>query len=139
MIPLVEEITSRKIYSISDEESVREGAKVMAEREIGLLLVTREGRYIGAITEVDIVRKVAAKGIDPAAVRVGAVMSSPLITIEADLSVVDAHDLMEMKKVRHLGVTRDGEMIGVVSVRDFLHPLKEKKGCLYDVRSEEPP
>ena len=50
-------------------------------------------------------------------------MASPLITIEANESVVDANDLMEQKKVRHLGVTRKGEIIGILSVRDLLHPL----------------
>lgn len=124
MIPVVEALMSKKIYSIASEKSVLEGAKEMARREIGSLLVIREGEYIGIITEVDILRKVVAKGVDPAAVSVEAVMTSPLITVEADLPVVDANDVMEKKKVRHLGVTRDRKIIGVVSVRDFLHPLE---------------
>lgn len=123
MVPVVEKLISKKVYSIASEKSVLEGAKEMARREIGSLLVTRQGKYIGIITEVDVIRKVVAKEIDPATVSVETVMTSPLITVEADLPVVDANDVMERKKVRHLGVTRDGKVIGIVSVRDFLHPL----------------
>jgi CBS domain-containing protein len=123
MVPVVEKLMSKKIYSIAAEKSVLEGAKEMARKKIGSLLVTGEGKYIGIITEVDILREVVAKEIDPATVSVETVMTSPLITVEADLPVIDANDVMERKKVRHLGVTRDREVIGVVSVRDFLHPL----------------
>jgi CBS domain-containing protein len=70
---------------------------------------------------------VVAKGIDPAATTVRTVMTSPLITIEADRSVLDANDLMEQKKIRHIGVTRNGKIIGMVSIRDFLHPLDVKE------------
>lgn len=124
MVPVIEKLMSKKIYSIAAEKSVLEGAKEMARKKIGSLLVTGEGKYIGIITEVDIIRGVVAQEIDPATVSVETVMTSPLITVEADLPVVDANDVMERKKVRHLGVTRDGKIIGVVSVRDFLHPLE---------------
>lgn len=124
MVPVIEKLMSKKIYSIAAEKSVLEGAKEMARKKIGSLLVTGEGKYIGIITEVDIIRGVVAQEIDPATVSVETVMTSPLITVEADLPVVDANDVMERMKVRHLGVTRDGKIIGVVSVRDFLHPLE---------------
>ncbi|MCG3115669.1 MAG: CBS domain-containing protein [Candidatus Manganitrophus sp. SA1] len=114
---------STKIYSIGSEKNVRSAAEEMTRNKIGSLLVTQEGNYTGIITEVDIIRKVVAKGIDPAATTVRTVMTSPLITIEADRSVLDANDLMEQKKIRHIGVTRNGKIIGMVSIRDFLHPL----------------
>lgn len=50
-------------------------------------------------------------------------MTFPLITIEANQSVIDANDLMEPEKVRHLVVTRKGEIVGILSVRCLLHPL----------------
>lgn len=123
MLPTIEKLMSTKIYSIGSEKNVRSAAEEMARNQIGSLLVTQEGNYTGIITEVDIIRKVVAKGIDPAATTVRTVMTSPLITIEADRSVLDANDLMEQKKIRHIGVTRNGKIIGMVSIRDFLHPL----------------
>jgi CBS domain-containing protein len=128
MIPAVEKLMTPEIYSITSERSVKAAAEEMAESEIGSLLVNREGDYIGIITEGDIVRKVVAKGMDPSTLSVEKAMTSPLITIEVDRSIVDANDLMEKKKVRHLGVTKKGKIIGVISVRDLLQPLyKEQK------------
>lgn len=127
MLPTIEKLMTTKIYSIGSEMNVRHAAEEMARNQIGSLLVTQEGNYIGIITEVDIIRKVVAKGIDPAATAVKTVMTSPLITIEADRSVLDANDLMEQKKIRHIGVTRNGKIIGMVSIRDFLHPLDVKE------------
>ncbi len=128
MIPTVEKLMTRQICSIASERSVKEAAEEMARSDIGSLLVNREGDYIGIITEGDIVRKVVAKGMDPSTLSVVKAMTSPLTTIEADRSIVDANDLMEQKKVRHLGVTKKGKIVGVVSVRDLLQPLyKEQK------------
>lgn len=123
MLPTIERLMSRKIYSIGSQKSVRAAAEEMARNQIGSLLVTEDRDYIGIITEVDIIRKVVANGIDPNSVPIERVMTSPLITIEANRPVLDANDLMEQKKIRHLGVTLNGKIIGVVSVRDFLHPL----------------
>lgn len=123
MLPTVGNLISGKIYSIGSEKNVREAAEEMTRKKIGSLLILHEGAYIGIITEVDIIRKVVANGIDPAAISVNRVMTSPLITIEADRPVVDANDLMEQRKIRHLAVTRNGAIVGLVSVRDFLRPL----------------
>lgn len=123
MIPTVERLMSKKIFSIPSGRSVREAAEQMAGHAIGSLLVSRDGGFVGILTEVDIVRKVVAEGLDPNLIPVAQVMTSPLITIEADRSVIGANDLMERKKIRHLAVTQRGEIIGVISVRDFLHPL----------------
>ncbi len=116
---ILEKLMSEKIFSISSERTVLDGAEEMAQREVGSLLVDQKGVYVGMITEGDIIRKVVARGMDPATVSVGAVMGIP-VTIEADQSVIGANDLMRIKKVRHLAVTRNGTIVGVVSVRDLL-------------------
>lgn len=123
MIPLVERFTTMKINAIDADENISEAAKGMAADAIGSLLVTREGAYVGIITETDIVRKVIAKQLDPAGILVWQVMQFPLITIEADRTVMEANDLMEAKGIRHLAVTCGGEVVGVFSVRDLLRPL----------------
>ncbi len=123
MIPLVERFMTMKIAAIGAEQNISEAAKEMATHEIGSLLVTREGTYVGIITETDMVRKVIAKQLDPAGILVWQVMHFPLITIEADKTVMEANDLMESEKIRHLAVTRGGEVIGIFSVRDLLRPL----------------
>lgn len=123
MIPRVERFMSMKIHSIPFDKSIAEGAREMATHEIGSLLVTREGVYVGMITDVDIVRKVVAKRLDPLTTPAAQVMRAPLVTIEADQTVMEANDRMESEGIRHLAVTRGGEVIGVFSVRDLLRPL----------------
>jgi len=123
MTPLVERFMTTKINTIDAEQNIAEAAKEMANHRIGSLLVTREGAYVGIVAEADIVRKVIAKKLDPSGILVWQVMQFPLITIEADRSVMEANDLMEEKGVRHLAVTRGEEVIGVFSVRDLLRPL----------------
>lgn len=123
MIPLVERFMSMKIHSIPFDKRIAEGAREMAANEIGSLLVTREGVYVGIVTDVDIVRKVVAKRLDPATTPVSQVMRVPLVTIEADQTVMEANDRMESEGIRHLAVTRGGEVVGIFSVRDLLRPL----------------
>lgn len=123
MIPLVERFMTTKINTIDAEQNIAEAAKEMANHGIGSLLVTREGAYVGIVTEADVVRKVISKQLDPAGILVWQVMQFPLITIEADKTVMEANDLMESEKIRHLAVTRGGEVIGIFSVRDLLRPL----------------
>jgi CBS domain-containing protein len=123
MIPSVEGLMTKMTVAVTPETSVEECAIEMARKEIGSLLVKKGGEYIGIITEVDILRKVVAQRRSPSSVSVEEVMVAPLITIEADQSLVDANMLMEKRRVRHLGVCRYGEVIGMISVRDLLHPL----------------
>jgi len=123
MIPEIGSLMTEEIFSIDGKRSVQEAAEEMSRLCIGSLLVKQEGEYVGMITEVDIVRKVVAEHCTSENVLIEEVMSSPLISIEARQSVIEANGLMEEKKLRHLGVRRNGDIVGVVSVRDFLHPL----------------
>ncbi len=123
MIPEIGSLMSEEIFSIDGKRTVQEAAEEMLRLGIGSLLVKHEAEYVGMITEVDIVRKVVAKGHTPAIVQVKEVMAAPLISIEAQQSVIEANALMEEKKLRHLVVRHYGDIVGVVSVRDFLHPI----------------
>ncbi|MFQ5580012.1 MAG: cyclic nucleotide-binding/CBS domain-containing protein [Nitrospiria bacterium] len=123
MIPVAEGIMTRMARSVSPETSVEACAIEMARDGIGSLLVERDGDYIGIITEVDILRKVVAKRREPSTVSAEEIMAAPLITVEADQSLVDVNALMEKERIRHLGVCRYGKVVGMISVRDLLHPL----------------
>jgi len=97
----------------------------MREAKIGALLVLEEdGRYIGIISETDLVRKVLAAEREPSQVLVSEVMMAPIITIEIDRSAHEASDLMAERAIRHLAVTEDGRIVGMLSVRDLLRYFK---------------
>src|SRR3990172_5498035 len=109
MIP-VKRVMARNIITVDKQSTVMEVAKLM------------ETRYVGIVTERDIVRKVVAKGVDGGSYLVKGVMSSPLVSIESTKTIFEAGDLMDQKKVLHLAVTEGNEVVGVVSVRDLINP-----------------
>ncbi len=115
---------SQDIWAIDPDASLAEAAILMREKRVGALLVGEEGSYIGVVSEADLVRRAMAEGLDPQHERVRRVMSSPIISIEIDRSAHDASDLMAEKGIRHLAITQDGPIVGVISVRDLLRYFK---------------
>ena len=75
---------------------------------------------VGIITEGDLVRKLLAYQLDPEAVRVGALMNSPLLDIDINRTIRDASERMAAKRVRHLAVTEHEKVVGVLSIRDLV-------------------
>lgn len=126
MIP-VEQIMQKEPLIIRSEESVKTVAEKMLQYHVGGLLVEDgEGVVQGIVTETDIVRKVTAKDISPAVIQVEQVMSTPVISIDRTQPITKADELMDRHHTRHLGVTENGRIIGILSVRDLLHPIYEE-------------
>lgn len=114
----------RNPRSISPEATLAEAAAMMRDTRVGAILVAERDTFIGIVSETDLVRKAMAGQLNATQAKVRAVMSSPVITIEQDRSAHDASDLMAEKGIRHLGVTEDGRIVGIVTVRDLLRYFK---------------
>lgn len=106
--------------TIASERTVQEAAQLMAEKRIGSLLVLEAGEMVGIVTETDLVRKVIAARLPASSTRVGAVMNYPLIQIDINHTVRDASRLMAEKRIRHLAVTEENKVVGLLSVRDLV-------------------
>jgi CBS domain-containing protein len=115
---------SRDLRTIGPDATLAEAARMMRDARIGALLVKDDQSYVGVVSETDLVRKGMACNLDPAHERVDAVMSSPVISIEIDRSAHEASDLMAVKAIRHLAVSQDGQIVGIISVRDLLRYFK---------------
>jgi len=115
---------TRRILTISPTATAVEAARTMREAKVGALLVAEATRYIGIISESDLVRKVLAAERDSTRVLVSEVMMAPIISIEIDRSAHDASDLMAERAIRHLAVMEDGQIVGMLSVRDLLRYFK---------------
>jgi CBS domain-containing protein len=115
---------NRSIRTIRPDATLIEAAILMRNARVGAALVMSEGTYVGVVSEADLVRKAMACGKDPAQTSVCVVMSHPLITIEIDRSAHEASDLMAEHGIRHLPVTQDGQIVGMLSVRDLLRYFK---------------
>jgi signal-transduction protein with cAMP-binding, CBS, and nucleotidyltransferase domain len=113
----------RDIETIDREATLITVAKRMAEKRIGALMVTQAGEMMGIVTERDLLQKGLAHNEDPAQVRVGSVMTHTLIDIDINRTVHDASDLMAEKNIRHLPVTENRTIVGIVSVRDLVRMI----------------
>lgn len=115
---------NRRILSIAPSAPVIEAAQTMQDAMVGALLVGESARFIGIVSETDLVRRVLAAGGDVHQVPVSDVMRAPIITIEIDRSAHEASDLMAERGIRHLAITEDGKIVGMLSVRDLLRYFK---------------
>lgn len=119
----VKDFMHRYLETVPQEATAVLAAERMGAQRIGCVLVEsgdpKQGP-VGIVTETDLVRKVLAKGADPAVTVVDRVMSHPPLTITAECSMLDASHVMEGNQVRHLCVVEDGEIVGVISVRDLV-------------------
>ena len=113
-------VPSDKFITVERDTDVKTAAGIMRDRRINSLFVTNGKEIIGILTDTDMVRRVVAAEVDFLTTTAEKIMSAPILTIEGDKSVLDASDLMAQTRVRHLGVTQDGKLIGMISVRDIL-------------------
>jgi CBS domain-containing protein len=113
-------VPGEKFISIERGTDVQTAARIMRDRRINSLFVTNGKEVVGILTSTDMVRRVAAAGIDTLTTTAEQIMSAPIVTIEEDKTVLDASDLMAQKHIRHLGVTQGGKLVGMISVRDLL-------------------
>jgi CBS domain-containing protein len=125
MTTTVNDLMRKNVFTIRDTASIQNSAKEMNNRKVSsLLVVDRNGKVKGLITERDLVRKVCIKNVRTSEVKNNQVMSSPLITINSTSSPSVAADLMLKHNVRHLLVvdenSEDNEKpIGIITPLDF--------------------
>ena len=118
--PQIAEHMSSEIRSLSEDDSLRKAGQLMQQWKLGSLLVTDRQSYVGVITDSLLAREVVAKGLDPNTTVVKTCMRAPVATIEGDRPIIDAVRMMKERATRHLAVTQDGQIIGVISVSNIL-------------------
>jgi CBS domain-containing protein len=120
-------LRGRELYSVESSQSVAEAAEWMAELNVGAICVVDHGELCGVFSERDLLKRVVARRLDAAEVRVGAVMTRDPVTVQAETSVDEAMEMMRKHKVRHLPVLADGYLAGFLSMRDLMHFDLERK------------
>ncbi|MDH4079674.1 MAG: CBS domain-containing protein [Nitrospira sp.] len=108
------------IATIQSDACLRASAELMRDRRMGSLLTIEAGEIVGIVTERDLVWKGLAGSRDLGGTHVSAVMSSPLLGIDVNRTIRDASKAMAEQSVRHLAVTENGKIVGVLSVRDLV-------------------
>ncbi len=113
----------RHLVKLEPGVTVGEAARIMKERHVGAVLVTDGGKLAGIFTERDVLDKVVAEARDPERVKVGEIMTSNPLSVTPETTVVSAMRTMRERHMRHLPVVRDGEILGIVSVRDMIQAV----------------
>ncbi|NCF23058.1 MAG: CBS domain-containing protein [Gammaproteobacteria bacterium] len=114
----------RNVISISPDASVFEAIKLMADENIGSLIVMDDnGRLAGIVTERDYARKVIVKGRSSHDTRVAEIMSVDVMTAGSDDTVNSCMEIMTDKKVRHLPVVEDDRVVAMVSIGDLVQAI----------------
>lgn len=118
--PQVAEHMSPEIRSVHQNASLREAGQLMQKWKMGSLLVTDNQSYVGFITDSALARDVVANGLDPNTATVRTCMRKPLVAIQGDRPIIEAVRMMKEQATRHVAVTQDGAIIGVISVSNIL-------------------
>ena len=108
------------LVTIEPEATVLDALRVMAERNIGAILITQGGNLLGIFTERHYARKVILEGRQSVDTPVRDVMSTEMFPVEPSQSVDDCMSLMTEHRVRHLPVMGGGQLIGIVSIGDLV-------------------
>jgi CBS domain-containing protein len=122
---LVKDYMDKEVPTIEESQLSTEAAKTMMKLGRGFLIVLQNGQLSGIVTERDFVNKIIAAERDPRNVKVGDIMSFPLMTIDPDEDIFKASEMMQKHDIRRLPVTRGGIIYGVITARDIAHRAGE--------------
>ncbi len=115
---LAKDIMTKDVITIDPDRTLVEAARLMAEKNIGSLVVVERGKTIGIITERDFLQ-VVSRTLNVEKVKVREIMSKPVVTCEPETRLVDLVSLMQKRRIRHVPIVKKGKLIGMVSSFDL--------------------
>jgi CBS domain-containing protein len=110
-----------QVWSLSPAASVYDAITMMAEKEIGAVPIVEDGSLVGIVSERDYARKVFLKGRSSLETPVTEIMSSPVVSVTPQHTVEACMHMMTDKRIRHLPVTDNGKLVGIVSIGDLVN------------------
>jgi CBS domain-containing protein len=128
-------LNSRKFVSMPADATAATAARTMLERRVGAILVIEAGQLRGIVTERDINFRVVAIGRDPQLTSLSDIMTRAPKTLTPETPVIDALNIMEKHGYRHVPVEKDGQVVGIVSLRDIF--LEVKRALEQDIQESD--
>ena len=113
------------VFSVKGDITVYEALKIMGEKNIGALLVMKDEALEGIISERDYARKIILKGKTSHETLVKEIMTEKVITVMPEDDIEKCMNLMSGKRIRHLPVTKDDRVVGVISITDVVTAIIE--------------
>lgn len=122
----------RRVHSIRPDAFVFDAIKMMAEKNVGSLVVLEDGQLAGIITERIYAREIALKGRTSSQTLVRDIMSTNVICVRPEQSVEECMAVMTKKTVRHLPVVENGKIVGIVSIGDMVNSIIKDQEFIID-------
>lgn len=117
------ESKGRDVWSTPPTATVYEALEVMADKNIGALVVLHDDELVGIVSERDYARRVALLGRRSRDTPVGDVMTDAVATVSESTSAQECMELMTRERVRHLPVVQEGRLVGVISIGDVVFSM----------------
>jgi CBS domain-containing protein len=118
---------SPEVFGISPSDTVYRAIELMNEKRVGALLVMDDGRLVGIISERDYARKVILMGRVSKETTVAEIMSSPVVVVAPDTTLVECMEIMTNQHFRHLPVVQMSEVVGLISIGDLVRVIIEQQ------------
>jgi signal-transduction protein with cAMP-binding, CBS, and nucleotidyltransferase domain len=115
----VSDMLRRSVVAVRPEQTITEAAQIMDQAGVGALVVVDGEVPLGLVTDRDLVRRGLARSM-PSDARVDALMTIPVVTIDAQADAHDVYEVFRSHAIRRIPVVRDGRLVGMVSVDDVL-------------------
>jgi signal-transduction protein with cAMP-binding, CBS, and nucleotidyltransferase domain len=126
MVLIAKDIVEKEFLSLSRETTALEAARQMKAKKHGYAIVASSaGSPEGIVTEWDYLSKIVAEGRDPSHVKLGDIMTSDLVSVDANVGLDQVAELMAHKGIRRVLVLKDRKVIGVITAAIMLSRLKE--------------
>jgi CBS domain-containing protein len=130
------ESKGNNIFYVEPSTIVYNAIETMAQKNIGGLLICENGKLVGIFTERDYARKLILKGKSSKDTTIGELMTKNPFTVALDSSIEECMELMSNRRIRHLPVIENGELIGVISIGDVVRfIIEEQKSIIAHLES----
>jgi CBS domain-containing protein len=116
-----------QVYSTSPDASVYDALQQMADKNIGALIVFEGDRMVGLISERDYARKIVLKNKFSRETAVAEIMSRDVVTVSPDRNLEECMEVITARRVRHLPVVEDDQVLGIISIGDIVKGIIEHK------------
>jgi CBS domain-containing protein len=121
----VRDVMTKTVVTAPPDMSAAEAGKKMVENRVGNVIIVKEGRPVGIVTESDMVAKVISKNMKPSSIKLEQLMSKPLITTRSSDDINDAVLVMAQKKIRRLPVIDEEVLVGIITDADVIQASSE--------------
>ena len=133
MVLYAQDIMKKYTNMLPGELNALEGAKIMSNDHVGFIIVQKDGKPVGIVTEWDYISKVVSKGLDPSSISLQDIMGEKMVSVPPDTPTDKVTRTMSEHSIRRLPVIENGKLLGVITSRDIIRIFKDYMDSLSEI------